>query len=350
MRTVDDRPTQLVVLRIRDAIDSIVGLQRIRDSGILAGLVEPGRSNALTVVSELASNIHKHAGRGTVQVERVDAGRDTTLLIEAMDDGPGIEDLDRAMQDHFSTAGTLGLGLPGVRRMAHAFSITAPPDRGTHVKVTLRFDAPSSPPAAAARSQPSSVKGWEIGSCVKPLEGAEDAGDLALARNHGDAALLVLVDGTGHGPLARRAASLAEAVVDHGAWSGLEQLLQAMHRSLSGSVGAAVGALLLDRAARRFAYAAVGNTVASRVVGEPWRGISREGMVGSRMPTITVQEGATVPGDVFVMWSDGIASSARSITPSRVARRDPTGLAREIVVDHGRPHDDASCIVARWSA
>ncbi len=119
---------------------------------------------------------------------------------------------------------------------------------------------------------------------------------------------------------------------------------------MTGTVGAAVGLLLLDRPHGRFQYAAVGNTTASRVAGDPWRGVSREGMIGSRMGTIMVHEGKAWPGDVFIMSTDGIASSVRSITPGQIARHDPMGLAREIVACHGRNHDYAECIVARWSA
>jgi anti-sigma regulatory factor (Ser/Thr protein kinase) len=348
--TVPEPQSQPVVFRVREAIDTIVGMQRVRDSGLLAGLTDHERSTVLTVTSELASNIHKHAGRGSVQIDRTDAGGETLVRVQATDEGPGIPDIQLALQDSFSTVGTLGLGLPGVRRMSHDFSISAPPGRGTHVMAVIRCGVPARLPSASHADERSSVQGWDIGTCVRSIGGSQGCGDLPLARPHGEAALLVLIDGTGHGPLAQRAAAMAAVVVDHGSWSGLEQLLHVMHRTMTGTVGAAVGLLLLDRPNGRFQYAAVGNTTASRVAGDPWRGISREGMIGSRMGTVTLHEGKAWPGDVFVMCTDGIASSVRSITSGQIARHDPMGLAREIVACHGRTHDDAACIVARWSA
>jgi anti-sigma regulatory factor (Ser/Thr protein kinase) len=339
-----------LTIRVRDATDALVGLQKLRESALLAGLGEVERSTVLTVFSELASNIHKHAGRGSVRVDRVADAHGTGIRIEATDDGQGIPDVRRAMEDSFSTAGTLGLGLPGVRRMASDFAIESEPGHGTRVRATVRC-APGRPAVPrGAHDGPARVKGWEVGRCVRPLAGQRDCGDVAVVRARAEAALLVLIDGTGHGPNAQRAASAAAAVAEGDAWTGLEDLLRQVHARLVGTAGASVGALLLDRPAGRFAYAAVGNTTAAREVGDPWRGISRDGMLGERLPSIFVQHGDAAPGDVFVMASDGVGSAARSAMAPRAARLDPASLAREIVAERGRPYDDASCVVARWTA
>jgi anti-sigma regulatory factor (Ser/Thr protein kinase) len=81
------------------------------------------RSLIGTMVSELATNIIKYAGRGLIRMTRTKG--DGTLDIEmwAEDKGPGISNISMAMKDHFTTGNTLGLGLPGVRRMADEFAI-----------------------------------------------------------------------------------------------------------------------------------------------------------------------------------------------------------------------------------
>ena len=343
-----DAGALVLSFRVRDPGDALVAIQRLRESALLADLAAADLATVLTVVSELASNIHKHAGRGSVRVERLPAPAGTAVVVEAEDDGRGIPDIPLAMQDSFSTAGTLGLGLPGVRRLAQEFSIRSEPGRGTLVRAVVRC-ATRSGAAGPSADRALRIKGWEIGRCVRPLYGQRDCGDIAIARAFGDGVLLFLADGTGHGAMAHRAAAAAAAVAEAGAWIGLHDLLQQVHAKLVGTAGASVGALLLDQSGRRFAYAGVGNTAASREVGEPWRGVSRDGMLGERMPSVFLQEGRVAEGDVFVMCSDGVGSLARSTMPARAARRDASGLARDIVAELARAHDDAACMVARWA-
>ncbi len=86
-----------------------------------------------TAVSELANNIVKYAGRGEILIARIDTGSRIGLEVTARDCGPGIEDIQLAMADHFSSGKTLGLGLPGVKRMMDEFEITSEPGKRTTV-------------------------------------------------------------------------------------------------------------------------------------------------------------------------------------------------------------------------
>ena len=86
-----------------------------------------------TAVSELARNILKYAHSGEIRLREVKGSRGRGIEIEAADRGPGIPDLEMAMRDHFSSGGTLGLGLPGVKRMMDEFSIESSPGKGTRV-------------------------------------------------------------------------------------------------------------------------------------------------------------------------------------------------------------------------
>jgi serine/threonine-protein kinase RsbT len=87
-----------------------------------------------TAVSELARNILKYAGSGKLRLQRVEEQGRRGIEIEVSDHGPGIENLDAAMSDHFSSGGTLGLGLPGVKRLMDEFSLESSPGAGTRVK------------------------------------------------------------------------------------------------------------------------------------------------------------------------------------------------------------------------
>ena len=99
-----------------------------------AGFEETPSRMIGTAVSELARNVVKYAGSGELRVRRVKGVGRRGIEIEVSDHGPGIEDREAAMKDHFSSGGTLGLGLPGVKRMMDEFSLDSAPGEGTRVK------------------------------------------------------------------------------------------------------------------------------------------------------------------------------------------------------------------------
>jgi serine/threonine-protein kinase RsbT len=98
-----------------------------------AGFEETPTRMIATAVSELARNILKYARTGYVYLRPVQEMRRRGIEVEATDRGPGIRDVEGAMQDHVSTSGTLGLGLPGVRRLMDEFSLESAPGKGTRV-------------------------------------------------------------------------------------------------------------------------------------------------------------------------------------------------------------------------
>ena len=98
-----------------------------------AGFGEAPSQMVATAVSELVRNILKYAGTGEICIRRVRKMGASGIEIEALDQGPGIADCEAAMQDHYSSGGTLGLGLPAVRRMMDEFLLESSPGQGTRV-------------------------------------------------------------------------------------------------------------------------------------------------------------------------------------------------------------------------
>jgi serine/threonine-protein kinase RsbT len=86
-----------------------------------------------TGASELATNIVKYAGEGVMSFSWVVIKNHEGLEVTAEDQGPGIKDMALAMSEHYSTKGTLGLGLPGTRRLADEFEIISEQEMGTRV-------------------------------------------------------------------------------------------------------------------------------------------------------------------------------------------------------------------------
>jgi len=92
------------------------------------------QSRITTAISELARNIFLYAGQGLITLEIVEAEGKTGIRITAIDQGPGISDLRKALEDGYSTSGALGAGLPAVRRMMDHFSIESRAGAGTRVE------------------------------------------------------------------------------------------------------------------------------------------------------------------------------------------------------------------------
>jgi serine/threonine-protein kinase RsbT len=135
MSSPAEEPAQVVpiageadLLRVRSAM---------RAEAMDAGLSQTAATKLVTAGSELARNIFRYAthGQGVATIERAEANGRRGVRATFRDSGPGIADLDEAMRDGFSTAGSLGLGLPGSRRLVDEFSIDSQIGRGTTVMI-----------------------------------------------------------------------------------------------------------------------------------------------------------------------------------------------------------------------
>ena len=125
-------------VRVRITSDDDIVTARQEGRRLSAGLGFSSTDLTLiaTAISEVARNIRLFAGEGNVQIKRIrDAGREGIVVI-ARDKGPGISNLELAMQDGYSTRGSFGLGLPGARRLMDEFEIRSQPGRG--VTVTMK--------------------------------------------------------------------------------------------------------------------------------------------------------------------------------------------------------------------
>jgi serine/threonine-protein kinase RsbT len=120
--------------------DIVVARQSGRELAEQIGCSATDATLVATAISEVARNIVTHAGRGEIVIRAVygDSDGDPAIEIVARDEGPGIAEVDRAMQDGFSTGPGLGLGLPGARRLMDEFEITSEVGRGTTVVMRKR--------------------------------------------------------------------------------------------------------------------------------------------------------------------------------------------------------------------
>ena len=115
--------------------DVVMARQTARKLATECGMRLIDLTKLVTAVSELARNILKYAGRGQIELSVVTRGSQRGLQAVAVDQGPGIESIELAMRDHFSSSQTLGLGLPGTKRLVDDFEIDSTPGHGTRVVV-----------------------------------------------------------------------------------------------------------------------------------------------------------------------------------------------------------------------
>ena len=115
--------------------DIVIARQKGRVMASELGFSSGDATLIATSISELARNIVSYARKGEIKLKEIQNSNKIGILVVASDDGPGIVDIRQALRDGYSTSGSLGLGLPGVRRLMDEFSITSQPGRGTIVAV-----------------------------------------------------------------------------------------------------------------------------------------------------------------------------------------------------------------------
>ncbi|MTH54920.1 ATP-binding protein [Bacillus mangrovi] len=126
---------QILVIPIQKEDDIIIARKTARELTQLMEFKPANQARILTAVSELARNIYRYAGDGHIRFETVEEQMKRGIRITAIDSGPGIKNIRQAMEQGFTTSGSLGAGLPGVKKMMDEFFIESCPENGTTVNV-----------------------------------------------------------------------------------------------------------------------------------------------------------------------------------------------------------------------
>ncbi|MTD31589.1 anti-sigma regulatory factor [Planomicrobium sp. YIM 101495] len=121
---------------IKSEWDIVAARQLGRNVAKELGFGTVDQARITTAISELARNIYLYAGEGKVEIMGIVENGLSGILIIASDEGPGIPDIRRVMEDGFSTSGGLGAGLPGVKRLMDEFKIDTVHGEGTAIKAT----------------------------------------------------------------------------------------------------------------------------------------------------------------------------------------------------------------------
>jgi anti-sigma regulatory factor (Ser/Thr protein kinase)/serine/threonine protein phosphatase PrpC len=323
-----------------------------------------------TAVSELVRNILKYAGVGEVLIEEIkDEGRGG-VQITARDRGPGIADIDAAMSDHFSSGGTLGLGLPGVKRMMDDFEIESAVGDGTTV-VTRKWRATSTPPRAIAgraplkkvQAKPAKPAGIitvenspETPSALqdyafygRPFRGERVSGDAALVEKRDNFLFLAIIDGLGHGPAASSVAEKAVTFLRQSWKPDVTATLSGLHQALKGTIGAAAGVCVIDTLSHQLRYGGIGNTVARVFGSRDIRLSSAAGTLGHQIRKPKESALELQDQDVLTLYTDGITERFEISDYTQLRLHKARTIATTLVRRYGKDHDDATCLTLRYS-
>jgi len=129
----NEKEQQVKEISIKSDEDVIFVRQEVRNLAKQMGLSLLEQTRIVTAASELGRNIVVHAREGKAFLIKVEKGDRQGLKIVFRDKGPGIPDVQKALEEGFSTVGSLGLGLPGARRLVDDFAIESSPLEGTTV-------------------------------------------------------------------------------------------------------------------------------------------------------------------------------------------------------------------------
>jgi anti-sigma regulatory factor (Ser/Thr protein kinase) len=288
-------------------------------------------------VTEAATNIVKHAGRGRIFARSLDAGPVDGLEIVAIDRGPGMPNIAAGMADGYSTSGTPGNGLGSISRMSAGFEIYSLPGRGTCQRFEVWPDARPRPPLPI-----------ESGVITVPKNGEMANGDTCAVSWHQSRCNVMVTDGLGHGPEAAQASQAAAQILLARPEREAADAIDAIHRALGSTRGGAGAVATLDIGASALKYCGIGNISGILYVDYKSRHlISHNGTLGHNARKIQQVDFDFPRGALLIMHSDGLATHWSLDDYPGLAARHPALIAAALYRDHDRGRDDVSVVVMR---
>ncbi len=262
----------------------------------------------------------------------------------AIDSGPGMANVERCMEDGFSSAGTAGQGLGAIQRMSREFEIYSQRPGGTVVLSRIgNGTANGSPNGKSARSLT-----W--GAMCQPAPGETMSGDDWNVQDNEAGITFLVADGLGHGPAAAEASDIACRTFQSKPLSNPRVFLEDSHRALAGTRGSAIAVARVDKASRLLRYGGVGNVEGRLLSGTDSRGlVSHNGTAGVQVRKFQEFEYPWPDHGLLVMHSDGLQSRWSLETYPGLLQRHPAVVAGVLWRDFTRGRDDVTVLAARFN-
>jgi anti-sigma regulatory factor (Ser/Thr protein kinase) len=290
------------------------------------------------VATEMATNLVKHAGRGHILFQGLYQNSRTGVRLMAIDKGPGIADISKALSDGPSAASSLGSGLGAIQRVPDSFDLYSIPGAGTVINAEFWVPSTSHQPGAPI----------QVAVISEPIQGEEVCGDGWSVQSSPDGALILVVDGLGHGINAADAAREAERIVAESKETSLKGILGDVHDALRKTRGAAGALARIDLGQRLVTYAGVGNISASIISEKTSRNLaSYNGTLGQHIERVQEFTYPWNPDDILVMHSDGLGTRWDLDRYPGIRNKPPSVIAALLHRDFNRGRDDVTVLVAK---
>ncbi|WDI44531.1 SpoIIE family protein phosphatase [Bremerella sp. P1] len=190
----------------------------------------------------------------------------------------------------------------------------------------------------------------ETGSFVRTAAGHFVGGDLAIVRPDEDYLFLALVDVLGHGPQAYSTAlELEEAILGWDDTFDILALMKALHVHQKHGRGAVISLCTIESLTGEVRYVGIGNATCRTMGLHPHHMLTREGVVGHTLRTPSIERMTLDQHDILLLYSDGVSSHFEVQEPCQLFFEPLDNVARRVVEQFGRGHDDASCIAVRYA-
>lgn len=307
------------------------------------GFSDARAGQASLVVSELGTNLVKHAREGQIVMRALE---DNGLEVMAIDRGPGFRNLGEALRDGHSTSGSLGAGLGAIARQSDQFNVFTQQPGGTAIVCRLW---PRARPRASEADvvEGDETEGFALGAVSVAMAGEPVCGDTWAAQLGPQQASLLVADGLGHGVLASEAAAAASAVFERTPARPPAELVSAMHDALRATRGAAVAVINIDIGERLARFAGLGNISAMIVTPDLKRValVSHNGTAGHIARRVQEFSYPLIRGAVVVLHSDGLTANWNAADYPGLWGRDPALIAAVLYRDFNRRRDDSTVAV-----
>jgi anti-sigma regulatory factor (Ser/Thr protein kinase) len=301
------------------------------------GLDEEDAGRAALVATEICSNLVKHGGGGELLAQPLERGDARGVGLIGLDKGPGIADVAKCLRDGFSTGGSPGTGLGAINRMSQLFDVYSQPGHGTAVVAQL-WAGGRAPHGAQL----------EISSIVVPAPNEIECGDTWCYVERAGGALVMGVDGLGHGIGAAQASALACEVFMTEKTRSPGAVLERIHANLRSTRGAAAIVMAADWERGELLAAGIGNLVAALLDGTAMKRIpSYNGIVGHARPRIRELSYPLGPAATLVFHSDGLSTSWQPERYPGLMQHSCAAIAGVLYRDCKRGRDDSMVVALR---
>jgi anti-sigma regulatory factor (Ser/Thr protein kinase) len=303
-------------------------------------------SNILAViVTELATNIVKHAGQGDLLIRTCNETEVCAIECLALDQGPGIRDVGLTLKDGNPTGAGPENGLRTVRSLSSVFDVYTRPGIGT--AVLARIEKERSVQAADPQHQPGPFR-CETGVVCLPLEPDTPCGDGWDVIRLPDRTVILVIDGLGHGPEAAKVPEEAIRCIRKNPAGEPAEILWTLHDALRSTRGGVAAVAVIDDMKGRITYAGAGN-ISGRIITGPdtHKMVSLSGTVGYEIRKIREFSHSFESGALLVMYSDGLFMRWDMEDYPGLRQKHPSLIAGVLYRDHTRGTDDVTVLAVK---